>query len=124
MCHVENIYRVIDPDTVVANITTPDDKKLFALQSQFMWLVLRDVLQTPSAQFILNHAVDTSDPSGVLFDYAAYQTTSEHFCLATMSMFSRLHTLDITDRKGSRDAFLITFTEQVLLFETRAKITL
>ena len=51
-CRAENIYRVIDPDTVVANITTQDDNKLFALQSQFMCLVLRDVLQTPSSQSI------------------------------------------------------------------------
>ena len=82
-CSVENIYRVIDPDTVVAHITTPDDRQLFALQSQFIWLVLRDALQTPSAQSLLNHAVDASDPRGVWFDYAAYQSTSEHSRLAT-----------------------------------------
>ena len=62
----ENIYRVIDPDTVVAHIMTQDDKQLFALQSQFMWLVLRDVLQAPSAQSFLNHAVDASNPRGVI----------------------------------------------------------
>ena len=108
----------------MAHITTHDDKQLFALQSQFMWLVLRDVLQTPSAQSLFNHAVDASSPRGVWFDYAAYQTTSEHSRLATISMFSRLHALEITDQKGSRDDFLINFMEQVLLYETRAKITL
>ena len=123
-CRDERIYRVIDPDTMVAHITTHDNKQLFALQLQFMWLILRDVLQTPSAQSILNHSVDASNPRGVWFDYCAYQTTSEHSRLATISMFSRLHALDITDRKGSRDDFLIIFTEQVLLYETRAKITL
>ena len=123
-CCVENIYRVIDPDTVVAHITTHNDKQLFALQSQFNWLVLRKVLQTSSAQAILNHAVDTSNRHGAWFDYATYQTTSEHSRLGTISIFSRLHTLDITDRKGSQDDFLINFTEQVLLYETRAKITL
>ena len=89
-----------------------------------MWLVLRDVFQTLSAQSILNHAVDVSNPSGVWFDYIAFQTTSEHSHLATISMFSCLHTLDITERNGSRDDFLINFTEQVLLYETRAKIIL
>ena len=123
-CRVENIYRVIEPNTVVAHITTQDDKQLFTLQSQFMWLVLHDILQIPSAQSLLNPTVDASNPRGAWFDYRAYQTTSEHSRLATISMFSRLHTLDITDRKGSRNDFLINFAEQVLLYETRVKIIL
>ena len=38
-------------------------------------------------------------------------------------MFSPLHIFEITKQKGSRDAVLIDCMEQVLLYETRSKIT-
>ena len=90
---------VLDPNTMVDDITDQDGMKLYKLRLQFMWLVLCTVFQTASAQSILNPTMETCDPRSVWFEQVAFQTMSEHSRLASISMFSRLHTLEITERK-------------------------
>ena len=80
--------------------------------------------QTGLAQSILNHTMDTLNLCTAWFEYVAFQTTSpEHSRLLTMSMFFRLQGLNITERKGTRDVFLIYFTDKIMEYETRSRIT-
>ena len=98
---------------------TDDEKKLYALQSKFVYAAFVRILQTDSTKTIVRKHELTKNAKQIYLDLVAYFTTSTKAELDTAALLEYITTSNIADGwNGSAKGYVLHWMEQIRLYRT------
>ncbi len=98
---------------------TDDEKKLYTLQSKFVYAAFVRILQTDSTKTIVRKHELTKDAKQIYADLVAYFTTSTKAELDTAQLLEYITTTNIADGwNGTAKGYVLHWMEQIRLYRT------
>ena len=98
---------------------TDDEKRLYELQSKFVYAAFVRILQTDSTKTIVRKHELTKDAKQIYMDLVAYFTTSTKAELDTAALLEYITTSNIADGwNGTAKGYVLHWMEQIRLYRT------
>ena len=98
---------------------TDDEKRLYELQSKFVYAEFVCILQTDSTKTIVRKHELTKDAKQIYMDLVAYFTTSTKAELDTAALLEYITTSNIADGwNGTAKGYVLHWMEQIRLYHT------